>query len=160
MVYEGDTAASNGAVELNRVDYPFRVGRVTYAEPVRIWDSSTNFVSDFTTHFSIMMDSSNSTLSSGGVVFFLAPIRFPIPQNSAGGLLGMFNTTTTSGSAPGSNSIVMVEFDTFLDKEWDPDVQQIGINANSISSSVYASWECSDHLQLKLEEPYRVLDIR
>lgn len=145
IVYEGDAAAKNGAIELNRVDYRFRVGRATYAEPVRIWDSSTSSVSDFTTHFSFTIGASNLTLSSGGLVFFLAPMGFPIPHNSAGGFLGLFNTTTTSVSAHNNCSIVMVEFDTFTDKKWDPSTQHVGINVNSISSAVYATWDASSY---------------
>ncbi|KAK4772905.1 hypothetical protein SAY87_027924 [Trapa incisa] len=145
MVYEGDAAAANGAIEINCVDYRFRVGRATYVMPVRIWDSSTGFISDFTTHFSFMIEASNSTLPGGGLVFFLASVGFPIPHNSAGGFLGLFNTTmATSVSADrNSRSIVMVEFDTFPDKEWDPSTQHIGININSISSAAYAIWDAS-----------------
>ena len=36
---------------------------------------------------------------------------------------------------------MMVEFDTFVDTDYDPPVQHIGININSLSSLVYPSWD-------------------
>ncbi|KAK4800540.1 hypothetical protein SAY86_021027 [Trapa natans] len=83
MVYQGDAAAANGAIEINCVDY-----RVPHP----------------------------SQLSR----------RFPWPFQYHDG-----------------HSIVMVEFDTFPDKEWDPSTQHIGININSISSAAYAIWDAS-----------------
>lgn len=144
MIYEGDAMASSGAIHLNIVNYQFRVGHATFAEPVQLWDSSTGRATDFTTHFSLTIDTLNSTLCSDGIAFFLAPVGFPIPPNSAGGFLGLFNTSTFAASA-NNNQIVMVEFDTFPNKEWDPDVQHVGINSDSIGSAVYSSWNATSH---------------
>ncbi|GKU98686.1 hypothetical protein SLEP1_g11658 [Rubroshorea leprosula] len=76
--------------------------------------------------------------------FFLAHVEFQIPPNSAGGFLGLFNTTTSYFPL---NKIVTVEFDTFNNPEWDPqDVQShVGINNNTIASVVYTSWDASFH---------------
>ncbi|KAI6696530.1 hypothetical protein NL676_016649 [Syzygium grande] len=81
MIYEGDAMASSGAIHLNIVNYQFRVGHATFTEPVQLWDSSTGRATDFTTHFSLTIDTLNSTLCSDGIAFFLAPVGFPIPPN-------------------------------------------------------------------------------
>ncbi|XVF17393.1 hypothetical protein REPUB_Repub10bG0118000 [Reevesia pubescens] len=142
ILYEGDARPSVGAVEFNDVSYLCRVGRVSYAENVPIWDSSTNKVADFTTHFSFIIDTLGkpSLRYAAGLAFFLAPVGFEIPPNSAGGFLGLFNTTTSDSAR---NQIVLVEFDTFPNSQWDPPVQHVGINTNSISSAKYTPWNFS-----------------
>ncbi|KAF8396168.1 hypothetical protein HHK36_017781 [Tetracentron sinense] len=143
ILYEGDAKPTVGAIELNLVNYLSRVGRATFSERVRLWDSSTGELSDFTTHFSFTIDTRNVSIYGSGLAFFLAPVGFPIPPNSPGGFLGLFNTTTSDATS--ENQIVMVEFDTYVNEEWDPPVQHVGINNNSISSAVYASWDAGLH---------------
>ncbi|KAF8396176.1 hypothetical protein HHK36_017789 [Tetracentron sinense] len=144
ILFEGDAAIrAGGAIELNLVNYLSRVGRATFSESVRLWDSSNGKLSDFTTHFSFTIDTLNYSNYGSGFAFFLAPVGFPIPPNSAGGFLGLFNTTTND--AISKNQIVMVEFDTFVDDNWDPMVQHVGINNNSLTSAVYASWDAGLH---------------
>ncbi|KAK6287658.1 hypothetical protein POUND7_013837 [Theobroma cacao] len=142
IVYEGDAQPYVGAVDFNSVSYLCRVGRVSYAQSVPIWDSGTNKVADFTTHFSFFIDTLNRNISmyAAGLAFFLAPVGFEIPPNSAGGFLGLFNTTTSDSPR---NQIVLVEFDTFPNPQWDPPVQHVGINTNSISSAKYTPWNFS-----------------
>lgn len=70
-------------------------------------------------------------------VFFLAPIHFPIPPNSAGADLGLYNSTTRFDS---QNQLVTVEFDTYSNP-WDPPGPYIGINNQTISSVSHASWD-------------------
>ncbi|KDO57492.1 hypothetical protein CISIN_1g041624mg, partial [Citrus sinensis] len=69
---------------------------------------------------------------------------FQIPSNSPGGFLGLFNSTTAKLS---SSPIVLVEFDSFSNPEWDPiNVKDdVGINNSSIVSSVYTRWNASFH---------------
>ncbi|GLU13361.1 hypothetical protein SLE2022_299990 [Rubroshorea leprosula] len=145
VLYQGDAVPSVGAVELiNKLDYLCRVGWVTYTDKVLLWDSNSAKLSDFTTRFSFIIDMQGRTSFGHGLSFFLAPTGFQIPPNSAGGFLGLFNTTTTDSS---SNQIVTVEFDTFQNPEWDPtDVQShVGINNNSIASTIYTAWNASFH---------------
>lgn len=147
ILYQGDAAASVGAIELiNKYQYTCRVGLITYSHPVQLWDAETGKLSDFTTRFSFTIDTLNNSLFGHGLVFFLAPIGIQIPPNSAGGFLGLFNTTTIDSA---SNQIVMVEFDSFKNAEWDPsDVAgHVGINNNSLSSTAYTAWNASFHSQ-------------
>ncbi|KAF9611872.1 hypothetical protein IFM89_036655 [Coptis chinensis] len=117
--------------------------RATYAEKVQIWDSKSGTLTDFTTHFSFFIDTQGSTSYGHGLAFFLAPVGFQIPPNSAGGFLGLFNTTTTD--AMSQNQIIIIEFDSFPNPEWDPPVEHVGINNNSIASAKYVSWNASLH---------------
>ncbi|KAB1200351.1 L-type lectin-domain containing receptor kinase IX.1 [Morella rubra] len=140
--YQGDAVPSVGTIEMNKVNYLCRVGRATYAERVPLWDSTSGNRSDFTTHFSFIVDTLNSSTYGNGLAFFLAPVGFEIPPNSDGGFLGLFNTTTSDSS---QNQIVLIEFDSFVNSEWDPPVQHVGINNNSIHSAVYTPWNASFH---------------
>ncbi|KAL6287595.1 hypothetical protein ACE6H2_011985 [Prunus campanulata] len=150
ILYEGDAAPSSGVIELSTItakdiqDICCRTGRATYAEPLHLWDSAK--LADFTTNFSFIIDTvdndtndtvDNDTNIADGLVFFLASVHYPIPPNSAG--LGLLNTTTRFDKAS-QNQIVMVEFDT-LPNSWDPPWPHVGININTISSVVNASWD-------------------
>ncbi|KAM1021769.1 hypothetical protein ACFX2I_042822 [Malus domestica] len=144
ILYEGDARPSLGLgmVELNTVSQLFRVGRFTYSQPLHLWESASGSLTDFTTHFTFMIDTLNNSRWSDGFAFFLAPVGFPIPPNSAGGNLGLFNSSTNF--VPSKNQIVMVEFDSFSN-EWDPTVPHVGINVNKIFSIVSTSWDFSSN---------------
>ncbi|CAL8176393.1 unnamed protein product [Prunus armeniaca] len=144
ILYEGDAAPSSGVIELSTItaadiqDIYCRTGRATYAEPLHLWDSAK--LADFTTNFSFIIDTVRNDNNIGdGLVFFLAPVHYPIPPNSAGGDLGLLNTTTRFDKAS-QNQIVMVEFDT-SPNSWDPLWPHVGININTISSVVNARWD-------------------
>ncbi|KAM5558866.1 L-type lectin-domain containing receptor kinase IX.1-like [Rosa sericea] len=139
ILYEGDATPREGNVELTPVvTEMLRVGRFTYTEPFHLWNSATRSVAHFSTHFTFLIDTHEKKNYSDGFAFFLAPVGYPIPPNSAGSVLGLFNSTT----ALSHNRIVMVEFDTFQD-DWDPPRPHVGINVNNISSAVTASLDFS-----------------
>ncbi|KAI6676297.1 hypothetical protein NL676_037093 [Syzygium grande] len=78
------------------------------------------------------------------MAFFLAPVGFLIPPNSAGGgFLGLFNDSTFKAGS--QNQIVMVEFQTWSNSEFDPLGQHIGINSNSLHSLVLDDWDAGSH---------------
>lgn len=146
ILYQGDAVPAGEEAELinkyNVNTYQCRVGRVIYAEAVQIWDPDSGKVSDFTSHFTFTIDTQSSPTYGHGLAFFLAPEGYQIPPNSAAGFLGLFNTTKTLSSG---NQIVEVEFDSFINKEWDPPYEHVGINVNSISSAVTTRWNASLH---------------
>ncbi|KAF9599835.1 hypothetical protein IFM89_001781 [Coptis chinensis] len=148
IIYGGDAQPSQGSdnnyfIEFNTVKFSNQVGRSTYSKPMHLWDSSTGELSDFTTNFSFLIDTLNASIYGHGFAFFLAPLDFPIPINSAGGFLGLFNQTTSD--AIDKNQIIFVEFDTYSNPQWDPPMEHVGINKNSITSSVYTGWNASMH---------------
>lgn len=146
ILYEGaakPSSSSVGVIELNANNDHFSVGRATYAQPLHLWDSSKSSAADFTTKFSFVVNTLNDSRSGDGFAFFLAPVHFPIPPNSAGAHLGMFNTSTRF--EPSLNQIVMVEFDTRSDNWVDPPGQHVGIDVNTLRSVVNTSWNASSN---------------
>ncbi|XP_050387367.1 L-type lectin-domain containing receptor kinase IX.1-like [Argentina anserina] len=138
ILYEGDATMNSGYVEFNPQFDIFRVGRCSYAKPFHLWDSTTARLSHFETNFTFMIDTNGDKQFSDGFAFFLAPFGYPIPPNSAGGDLGMFNITNQFQTS--QNKVVLVEFDTYSN-DWDPKGPHVGININSLSSVVNASWD-------------------
>jgi hypothetical protein len=141
ILYYGDAIPSVGAIEMiNKVNYVCRVGWATYANRVLLWDSITKKLTDFATHYSFILYTQGAPAPKygHGLAFFLAPVGFEILPDSAGGFLGLFNTTTSDSP---KNQIVLVEFDSYVNVEWDPSVEHVGINNNSIASAVYTPWK-------------------
>ncbi|XP_068657025.1 L-type lectin-domain containing receptor kinase IX.1-like [Aristolochia californica] len=147
MYFEGDAQVFNGAIQMNRYDYLSRVGRATYYRHVPIWDSGTQTLTDFTTHFSFSIDTLGNLNYGHGLVFYLAAVNFQTPENSNGGFLGLFNTTTLG--TPTQNQIVAVEFDSYVNTEWDPPVPHVGISVNTLGSVAYVPWNASLHSEVK-----------
>ncbi|RHN41520.1 putative non-specific serine/threonine protein kinase [Medicago truncatula] len=143
IVYQGSAAPRDGKVDFNIYEkYPFQVGRAMYSRKVLLWDSKTGQVTDFKTHYTFIIDTQNNSRHGHGLAFFLAPFGFDIPPNSATAFMGLFNMTTMVSS---SNQIVLVEFDSFPNGEWGETTEHVGINVNSIMSSVFTPWNASLH---------------
>ncbi|XP_061356626.1 L-type lectin-domain containing receptor kinase IX.1-like [Gastrolobium bilobum] len=143
ILYQGSTAPRDGGVDFSFNDqYTCQVGRAIYANRVLLWDSSTGQLTDFKTHYTFIIDTLNQSRYGHGLAFFLAAAGTEIPPNSSGGFLGLFNTTTRVSSP---NPIVHVEFDTYPNPDWGETKQHVGINNNSISSSVLTRWNASLH---------------
>ncbi|KAI4297399.1 hypothetical protein L6164_037295 [Bauhinia variegata] len=139
--FEGDTALSDdGTVWLTSLKYPWRVGHLTYDQPIRLWDSAKGVLADFRTRFSFTIDRVNPGKYSDGFAFFMADISYSIPPNSVAEYLGLLNTSSVENVS--ENRLVMVEFDTYSNADFDPpDVDQhVGINQNSLSSRAYANF--------------------
>ena len=145
IVFEGDAVPFDGDIRLNRVDFVTRVGRATHSEHVRVWDPSTQELTDFTTNFSFIIDTQGASEGNygHGIVFFLTSVDSEIPPNTAGGSLGLLNTTSLL--SPSKNNIIGVEFDSFSNPEWDPPGEHVGFIVNSLSSSQYVSWNATVH---------------
>ncbi|XP_022136493.1 L-type lectin-domain containing receptor kinase IX.1-like [Momordica charantia] len=141
---EGDSFINNDVIQLtkNQADGPLTdsAGRASYSQPVRLWDTSTGQVADFTTHFSFRINTLNETSFGDGISFFITPFDARIPSNSTGGFLGLFS----SGSAfdVSKNQVVAVEVDC-RKNDWDPSDNHLGINVNSIKSVADVVWNSS-----------------
>ncbi|KAK7317693.1 hypothetical protein RJT34_02132 [Clitoria ternatea] len=140
--FKGDAFSSNGVLQLtkNQLDGPITssVGRATFDQPVKLWDRRTRKLTDFTTHFSFVMKAVDPAQFGDGLSFFLAPFDSVIPNNSAGGYLGLFSKDSAFNTS--KNQIVAVEFDSFKN-EWDPSPDHVGINVNSIKSVSSVIWK-------------------
>lgn len=58
---------------------------------------------------------------------------FEIPPNSGASFLGLSNTTTAYSLRNNDYQIVHVEFNSFPSNDWDPKVEHVGININSLA---------------------------
>ncbi|KAF3956476.1 hypothetical protein CMV_018397 [Castanea mollissima] len=114
------------------------VGRALYHERVHLWDNGTGKlnVTDFTTNFSFIINAVDMP-TGDGLAFFISPFNSSIPNNSAGGYLGLFSHETAIHGT--QNQIVAVEIDTFNNPSWDPSdsspYAHVGIDINSIVSN-------------------------
>ncbi|KAL1315711.1 L-type lectin-domain containing receptor kinase IX.1-like [Arachis hypogaea] len=143
ILYRGQAIPRVGTIELNNnIDYLFQVGSAIYFKDVLLWESRSGKQADLKTHFTFVIDTQGNSQYAAGLAFFLAPSGFQIPPNSAGGFLGLYNTSTADSLR---NQIVHVEFDSFPNPEWDPKLEHVGINVNSISSANYTAWNASKH---------------
>ncbi|PNX91126.1 L-type lectin-domain containing receptor kinase IX.1-like protein, partial [Trifolium pratense] len=138
----GDAFSSNNVLQLtkNQLDGPITssVGRASFDQPVKLYDKKTKELTDFTTHFSFVMKAVNSSQTGDGISFFIAPFQSEIPMNSSGGYLGLFSSDSALNTS--KNQIVAVEFDSFSN-DWDPKLDHVGINVNSIQSVQNVSWK-------------------
>ncbi|XP_039173891.1 L-type lectin-domain containing receptor kinase IX.1-like [Eucalyptus grandis] len=112
IILEGVAKIVSGSVVLTEGSLApsIEVGHMRYAEPLGLWDSATRKHADFSTRFSFTIDTMNYTLRGDGIGFFLAPVDFSIPPNSAGGYLGLFNSTTYHDGP--QYQIVVIEFES------------------------------------------------
>ncbi|KAI4297397.1 hypothetical protein L6164_037292 [Bauhinia variegata] len=139
--FEGDAALSDdGTFWLTSVKYPWRVGHLTYDQLLRLWDSTKGVLTDFRTRFSLTIDPVNPGRYSDGFAVFMADISSSIPPNSLGEYLGRLNTSSIENVS--ENSIVLGEFDTFSNADFDqPDVDQhIEISNNSFIYGIYLNF--------------------
>ncbi|KAL3752834.1 hypothetical protein ACJRO7_000263 [Eucalyptus globulus] len=143
ILYEGvAVAVASGSINLTPqrgLQQKYKVGRIQYSKPIYIRDSITGRQANFSTHFSFTIEPFDRNQYSDGLAFFLAPAGFTIPPNSAGPFLGLFNASTVDDGP--RNRIVMVEFDTCVNLKFDPPERHIGVNINSISSTVHSFWD-------------------
>lgn len=142
--FQGDAFSSNNVLQLtkNQLDGPITrsVGRASFDQPLKLYDKETKELTDFTTHFTFIMRAVNLSLFGDGLSFFMAPFQSDIPENSAGGYLGLFSKESALNTS--KNQIVAVEFDSYRN-DWDPNSDHVGINVNSIQSVQNVSWKSS-----------------
>ncbi|XP_050210125.1 L-type lectin-domain containing receptor kinase IX.1-like [Mercurialis annua] len=117
------------------------VGRATYSKPLHLWDKSSGNSTNFTTHFSFIINSTNQYEFGDGLAFFLAPNGSRIqPDVKPGGGLALSITDDAEHALNSDeNKFVAVEFDTFLNF-WDPSVMHVGINIRSMRSNSTVPW--------------------
>ncbi|ERN18048.1 hypothetical protein AMTRI_Chr13g89490 [Amborella trichopoda] len=141
--YVGDAFSNGNGLQVTRNErgdnLTNSVGRAFYEFPIRLWDSNTGAVADFTSHFQFVINAFNESLYGDGLAFILAA-NLDIPSDSRGGNLGLYDTAVRTNSS--SNPVVAVEFDS-LKNDWDPNDNHVGINVNSIESVANVSWNSS-----------------
>ncbi|KAL6656836.1 hypothetical protein ACP70R_004616 [Stipagrostis hirtigluma subsp. patula] len=115
------------------------LGRAAYAQPVPIWDDATGELASFTTTFSFQIILRGEIVSGDGMAFFLGHYPSSIPTLSGGGNLGLFTLGANSTNARGESRAVAVEFDTFMNTDYDTSDNHMGIDINSLVSSAHTN---------------------
>ncbi|OMO85278.1 hypothetical protein CCACVL1_10296 [Corchorus capsularis] len=142
ITYEKSAYPANQVIQLttNQRDVLMTasIGRATYHKPMQLYHKASGNLTDFTTHFTFVIDSQNRTAYGDGIAFFLAPEGSKIPENvTKGGTLALasdgmqLNTTV--------NQFVAVEFDIYQNP-WDPEHEHVGINIDSMKSDANITW--------------------
>ncbi|KAL6347657.1 hypothetical protein AAG906_026185 [Vitis piasezkii] len=139
--FEGDARySSDDGIELTRnkkdksMDSSW--GRAIYKEQLCLWDPNSRNLTDFTTNFSFVIDSLNSSSYADGLTFFLNDTQ--LPSRVWGENIGLteFNVTNTTAIR-----FVVVEFDTFSNTgKRDPVSDHVGIDINSMISVKTVNW--------------------
>ncbi|XP_058772571.1 lectin 5-like [Vicia villosa] len=145
IVLGGDAKNIGGVLQLTEKDElgnpsPHSFGLSIFSKPIHLSDEKSGKVADFTTEFSFVVDPKGSQLHGDGFTFFILSVfGYEIPANSSseGGFLGLFDKETAFDTS--RNSVVAVEFDSFTN-EWDPPAPHIGIDINTIESSITVPW--------------------
>ncbi|KAG6516970.1 L-type lectin-domain containing receptor kinase IX.1-like [Zingiber officinale] len=146
ILLQGDAFKRDGSIELTNIlggtntynTANFNKGRASYwKELFLLWDAQTKQLSDFTTRFVFEIRRQVPTSLVDGLAFFMSAPMFHVPDDSYGGKLGLFTNNSQLPPSP----TVAIEFDTFSNPEFnDPDRPHIGIDINSVNSTVTASW--------------------
>ncbi|EEF44092.1 L-type lectin-domain containing receptor kinase IX.1 [Ricinus communis] len=142
---ERDACVSIEGIDLTTntrgTDQGKRVGRATYTNPLHLWDKVSGNLTNFTTHFSFIINSNGESNYGDGLTFFLALNGSRVPQNmEAGGGLGLaINDNVSHALNYAENQFVAIEFDTYKNP-WDPLNDHVGINIRSMKSVEHVSW--------------------
>ncbi|CAL4947127.1 unnamed protein product [Urochloa decumbens] len=134
--FQGD-AFYNKAIRLTRDErlgpITSSAGRAFYSRAVPLADPVTRRPASFSTAFAFSIAAPDPAAASGdGLAFFLSPFPSSLPASSAGGLLGLFNS-----SSPRAGPLVAVEFDTYRN-DWDPSGDHVGVDLGGIVSAATA----------------------
>ncbi|XP_058191310.1 L-type lectin-domain containing receptor kinase IX.1-like isoform X2 [Rhododendron vialii] len=120
-----------------------RFGKATYFEPLHLWDKSTGNLTDFSTHFTFVIDSKGLPHFADGIAFFLTPKGSEWSDYGHGSTIGL---PIKHGGQEPSSPFVAVEFDTCQNVDVDPvdisPVTHVGINVNSLNSTNFSVWHC------------------
>ncbi|KAJ7946801.1 Receptor lectin kinase [Quillaja saponaria] len=117
-----------------------RAGRATYYQSMQLWDKTTRNLTDFTTHFSFVIDSRGSSSYGDGMAFFLVPPYSKIPNGNYTKGWGLGLTSDGQPLNSTSNAFVAVEFDIFSNYQFDPPNEHVGIDVNSVKSVSNLTW--------------------
>lgn len=61
------------------------IGRAIYNQPMLLWDKTSRNLTDFTTHFTFVINSQGRTSYGDGIAFFLAPNGSKAPEKATNG---------------------------------------------------------------------------
>ncbi|KAK4254189.1 hypothetical protein QN277_009603 [Acacia crassicarpa] len=131
----------NGCLNLTKLEKD-SIGRVTYSENLHLWDEITGKVTDFSTHFSFIINTQGKGFHLGdGITFFLAAPDFPLSDKDGAGIGLVSRRQWKDPNYRKQHPFVAVEFDTFPNNDLDPpNYDHVGIDINSLSTKYTTEW--------------------
>ncbi|XP_028789205.1 L-type lectin-domain containing receptor kinase IX.1-like [Neltuma alba] len=144
---KGDVHWESGCLNLTKLEKD-SVGRVTSGGNLHLWDEMTTRdemtrkVTDFSSHFSFIINTQGKTTNLGdGITFFLAAPGFPLPDPRDGAGIGLVSRLQLKDpNYRKQHPFVAVEFDTFPNLDLDPPYDHVGIDINSLNPSYTKKW--------------------
>ena len=103
---------------------------------MHLWDKDSKNLTDFATHFSLVIDSQNQLKYADGMAFFLAPNGSKFSKTDSGSNMGLYDPEQNSDENP----FVAVEFDIYSNNPLEPPGEHVGIDINSMISVANVSW--------------------
>ncbi|VFR01356.1 unnamed protein product [Cuscuta campestris] len=128
LTYQGSAGLPSETTYLRLTDArPGVTGRVLHTNPVQ-FSQTGGGQADFETTINFIITPEGAKTVADGLAFFIAPVGSTIPSGSGGASLGIFGSDGTSPS------LFAVEFDTYVNSEWDPNYRHVGIDIGSRAS--------------------------
>ncbi|MCO5559174.1 hypothetical protein L7F22_012768 [Adiantum nelumboides] len=120
---------------------PYFISRVLYSTPILMHNLSQGLAASFSTSFTFSIATNQTDISADGFTFLMAPNNLlPTTRSATGAAMGLFDVEFYKGSNASLLQVVAVEYDTFLNLEYnDPDDHHVGLNINSLTSTIYKS---------------------
>ena len=115
---------------------PWYHGRAMYFRPMHLWDKDSKNLTDFATHFSLVIDSQNQLKYADGMAFFLAPNGSKFSKTDSGSNMGLYDPEQNSDENP----FVAVKFDIYSNNPLEPPGEHVGIDINTMKSVAYVPW--------------------
>ncbi|KAI5333137.1 hypothetical protein L3X38_023267 [Prunus dulcis] len=115
-------------------------GRATYSQPFLLHEKATGKLADFTTSFDFAIDSLKQSTYGDGLAFFIAPsgsFLLNDTEPAGGNNLGL----PVNFASPNDTAFVAVEFDIYAYSTTDPPYDHVGIDVNSLNSTIFRRWK-------------------
>ncbi|MCO5575930.1 hypothetical protein L7F22_029737 [Adiantum nelumboides] len=120
---------------------PYFISRVLYSTAILMHNLSQGLAASFSTSFTFSIATNQTDISGDGFTFVIAPNNLlPITRSASAAAMGLFDVDFYKGGNASLLQVVAVEYDTFLNLEYnDPDDHHVGLNINSLTSTIYKS---------------------
>jgi hypothetical protein len=122
---------NNGVLRLTDYNSTMKLGHAFYSHPIQVKNSSGEVIS-FSTSFAFVITPQPWREGGDGLAFAISPVK-GCPGGKPGEFIGLFNASNNGNF---SNHILAVEFDTYMNQEYnETDSNHVAVDINSIISN-------------------------